>query len=220
MELRSEVGHFLKRLPAAPGPIETSIQTALLLETALRFGQKAHEAFHSAHQSRSIRRCSFRTESALASWSADDRQSGHQRFRGWADAFIAEFYEAHPSACAAAAQQYVAQHYRRQISLPVVAGHAGCTAASLKRRFKDLTGLTLREYQAELRITEALRLLAETDLKIEAIARDVGYSAKKDLYRLVRSRLGCTPLEYRARSRRHPTSAESDANGIRVKVSA
>jgi transcriptional regulator GlxA family with amidase domain len=50
-------------------------------------------------------------------------------------------------------------------------------------------------------LKEALRQLRETDLKVEAVAIDVGYRSKKDFYRIVRVRLGCTPGELRRRPR-------------------
>jgi AraC-like DNA-binding protein len=53
-------------------------------------------------------------------------------------------------------------------------------------------------------LKEALRQLRETDLKIEAVAIDVGYRSKKDFYRMVRVRLGCTPGQLRRQPPRRP----------------
>jgi len=71
----------------------------------------------------------------------------------------------------------------------------------LRRSFKALTGFTIREYQAELRLREALRLLEQSDLKIEAIAHEVGYRSKKGLYQVVHERVGLTPLDFRKHCR-------------------
>lgn len=34
-------------------------------------------------------------------------------------------------------------------------------------------------------------------MKVEAIAAEVGYCSKKDVNRVVKARVGCTPLAYR-----------------------
>ena len=97
------------------------------------------------------------------------------------------------------AEHYLKQHYHERLAVPELAQHLRCSPGYLQRTFKDVTGFTLREYQAELRLREVLRLLESSDLKIEAIARDVGFRSKKDLYRVVQARVGCTPLEFRKR---------------------
>ena len=86
-----------------------------------------------------------------------------------------------------------------RIGVAALARQLRCSRAFLQRTFKESTGLTLREYQVELRLREALRLLEESSLKIESIAGEVGYRSKKDLYRVVQARFGCTPLEVRRR---------------------
>ncbi len=95
------------------------------------------------------------------------------------------------------AEHYLREHYSQKLAVDSLAQHLRCSPTYLQRTFKEVTGFTLREYQSELRLREALRLLEESDLKIEAIARHVGYRSKKDLYKLVQDRVGRTPLEFR-----------------------
>jgi transcriptional regulator GlxA family with amidase domain len=54
----------------------------------------------------------------------------------------------------------------------------------------------------QVRVREAQRLLAESDLTILAIARQCGFEYQEHLGRVFRQRLGISPARYRRTARR------------------
>lgn len=200
-DLRDTAGRFIARLPRPRTPLETLTQKGLLLDLAIQFGYAAHKAFHqhAGPANRSSRRCGFQPAASLGEWPRDSTRSPAEAFHRWASRFGFELQTAHPQACVHGAEYYLRQHYQDRLAVDELAHHLRCSSTYLQRTFKETTGFTLREYQAELRLAEALRLLETSDLKIESIATDVGYRSKKDLYLVVQARVGCTPLEFRKR---------------------
>lgn len=69
------------------------------------------------------------------------------------------------------------------------------------RLLKSQTGMTYTEYLQMLRLERAELLLAHTDNTIEQIAEEVGYHNKGYFYRIFMERNGCTPAQYRRKSR-------------------
>lgn len=200
-DLGETAGRFIKRLRTPRTPLETLTQKGLLLDLAIQFGYAAHQAFHrhAGPRDRSSRRCGFQPAASLGEWPRDSTRSPAEAFRRWASRFGFELQTAHPQACVHGAEYYLKQHYQDRLAVDGLAHRLRCSSTYLQRTFKETTGFTLHEYQAELRLAEALRQLETSDLKIEAIATDVGYRSKKDLYRVVQARVGCTPLEFRKR---------------------
>ena len=221
-DLRATAGRFIARLPPPRTPLETLTQKGLLLDLAVQFGYAAHKAFHrhAGPTDRSSRRCGFQPAASLGEWPRDSTRSPSEAFHRWASRFGFELQTAHPQACVHGAEYHLKQHYQDRLAVGELAQHLRCSPTYLQRTFKETTGFTLREYQAELRLGEVLRLLEVSDLKIEAIARDVGFRSKKDLYRVVQARVGCTPLEFRKRQRsanRKASAAETAHHSTQLK---
>ena len=63
--------------------------------------------------------------------------------------------------------------------------------------FKDISGVTFKEYLILYRITEAKKLLITTDLSISEIAEQVGYINVNNFVKIFRDREHTTPLQYR-----------------------
>ncbi len=76
----------------------------------------------------------------------------------------------------------------------------GVSERSLHRQLGRL-GTCFREERMVVRIEEARRLLGESELKIDAIARKVGYTSHAHFAVLFRDAVGKTPAEYRAETR-------------------
>ena len=134
---------------------------------------------------------------AIDGWPRDLATSPAEAFRRWSRRYADAFRDAHPLSCAREAEMYLKERFRSPMSAINIADQLSCPASFLRRTFKQLTGKSLLEYQSEVRLRAALKLLSETDLKMDAIALEVGYRSKKDLYRVVQAHLSCTPLEYR-----------------------
>ena len=78
-----------------------------------------------------------------------------------------------------------------------VAGKLGMAQSTLRRRFREATGLPPHEFVLQARVNEARRLLGETDYPIKHIAQQLGY---RDVYffsRQFRRFAGVPPALYR-----------------------
>lgn len=88
-----------------------------------------------------------------------------------------------------------------RLSLAAMAHEAGLSVSAFSRAFRGATGLTAGAWLIEQRMKVAERLLVDTDLSMESVARDAGISGAAHLAQLFRARRACTPGEFRARSR-------------------
>jgi hypothetical protein len=65
--------------------------------------------------------------------------------------------------------------------------------------FKREFGISLREYRTRARVLNAAKLVADSDVKIEAIAAVAGFRSKRNFYKAFRQVMGGTPSEFRRR---------------------
>ena len=96
-------------------------------------------------------------------------------------------------------QAWLADH--RAVARPVeeMAHHSGLAERSLKRRFRNATGLRPLDYVQHLRIEHAKRLLEAGEQSIEDIAWQVGYEDPAFFRRLFRRLTSLAPGAYRRR---------------------
>ena len=92
---------------------------------------------------------------------------------------------------------YVEQHLHSRLSLQEAARDLGVCMFSLSRMFKRYVGIGFQEYIIHRRMADAKALLENTDLKVEAIARRVGFADISTFYRNFRLATGLSPREYR-----------------------
>jgi AraC-like DNA-binding protein len=93
-------------------------------------------------------------------------------------------------------------------SLEHVANVARLERSYFSFYFHKAVGLTFTEWDARVRIEEAKRLLADSDVHIGVIAMRVGYGDLTTFGRNFRKRVTCSPSEYR---RQRCQAAESAA---------
>lgn len=96
---------------------------------------------------------------------------------------------------------YLKQHYSQPLSLEQISRNCGMSVSSFTAKFKRITGQTLLEYKHDLQIKAACRLLAERELKIAAVAQEVGFKDTSFFYKLFRKKVGVTPSAYIKRKR-------------------
>ena len=96
---------------------------------------------------------------------------------------------------------HVAVHYAEPLSLSALAKEKGYSVPYLSALFKKRMGTGFQQYLIRTRITEACRLLANTDKKILDIAADVGYSDSNFFYETFRRIMGKSPREFRREMR-------------------
>jgi AraC-like DNA-binding protein len=82
------------------------------------------------------------------------------------------------------------------------------TAVRLARIFRTETGISVHEYLTRLRLHRATHLL-QAGMKVEAVARSVGYRSKKNFYRQFQRRFGRTPETFRRLSLPRPMPAST-----------
>ena len=70
----------------------------------------------------------------------------------------------------------------------------------LSRAFRAETGRLLSAVLKERQIEEAQFLLTQTDMNLAEIAQRAGFGTINTFFRLFRTRVGCTPEQYRRKS--------------------
>lgn len=87
-----------------------------------------------------------------------------------------------------------------QVTLARLSEKLGYSEAYLSRKFKEIAGISFREYLWGRRLAFALKRLRDTDEGILEIALGHGFSSHEAFTRAFRDAYGLTPSEYR----RHP----------------
>lgn len=98
--------------------------------------------------------------------------------------------------------QYINSNYRSQKVLDEFCKKYHFTPQYISRRFKQETGLTIRDYQQKVRMEKCCELLAGSDMSVSDIAQQVGYNDIKFFNELFKRMLKMTPREYRKMSSR------------------
>lgn len=93
--------------------------------------------------------------------------------------------------------EYIHMHYMEQINLKQVAEKFFVNAAYLGRAFQKATGVNFNQYLNDLRITEAKKLLLQTDKLVYEIANDVGYTESKYFIMKFIQNVGKSPTDFR-----------------------
>lgn len=94
------------------------------------------------------------------------------------------------------------QYARPRVTLQELAGKVGVSERHLGRLFQRSMGQSFHSYLRELRIDRAVALLCESAYDVKGVAGMAGYSDTSYFIRDFREQLGCTPLEFRAKSQR------------------
>ena len=93
--------------------------------------------------------------------------------------------------------EYIDAHFAEDISVSSVAAVFDLSANYLSTLFKKESGIRFTDYVTMRRVTEAKRLLRETNLQVKEIAERTGYYTASHFIRIFVKSEGVTPLEYR-----------------------
>jgi len=120
------------------------------------------------------------------------------------------------------ARVVVARHYRRQLTLEVVAGALHSSPRQLQRAYTLFGEITFQEDLFARRMAAAARLLAEQPaIPVRDVARLVGYRQASHFARAFRSSHGLSPARFRARARAgraHGHGAALRRDGLELRV--
>lgn len=110
--------------------------------------------------------------------------------------------------------EYIDGHYTEEITLTEIAGHFNMSAKYFCRFFKAHFRKTFVEYLNDVRIEIALRLLAAPNASVTKTAIACGFSNMSYFTRIFKSKIGCTPSQYK----KYLTSKEKDNKQISDKI--
>jgi transcriptional regulator GlxA family with amidase domain len=94
-------------------------------------------------------------------------------------------------------EEYLREHFDRDISVDALAKRSGMGPRNFIRRFKTATGRVPGAYLQMLRIAAAKELLEQGARSIQAVASKVGYDDLAFFRALFKRHTGMTPAEYR-----------------------
>ena len=95
------------------------------------------------------------------------------------------------------AVEYIKENYAKDLNMAVVSNDLSMNYSLFSYSFKEYTGCNFVSYLKEIRMKEAKRLLADTDLKIIEISQKVGYDNEKHFMKMFKATCGVSPTEYR-----------------------
>ena len=85
----------------------------------------------------------------------------------------------------------------RSLDVAALAQTLGMSTRSLRRRFKELHGITPQDFHVRTRIKEAMALLRTSSARVNEIAEALGYADVHQFYRMFKKVIGATPTAYR-----------------------
>lgn len=96
-------------------------------------------------------------------------------------------------------ENYIHNHIPEDLSLTRMAELVYLNPYYLSRLYKKLAGITLTDYVIHIRIEKAKELLRGTNLKVNEIAREIGFDSSAYFTRFFKRLTKMTPIEYRER---------------------
>jgi len=93
--------------------------------------------------------------------------------------------------------EYLRLNYAERITVEQATQLVHMSQAQFMKVFKKVSGMTFVAHVTRVRITQALRLLRETDLTIAEIAAQTGFSDQSYFDRRFRQAFGKSPREWR-----------------------
>src|SRR5262245_39474095 len=86
---------------------------------------------------------------------------------------------------------------RRQVSLSEVANLVNLSSSRRRHSFKEETGMSLKQYQKQLRMLKAKELLEDSFLSIKEIMIETGILDRNHFTRSFRAMFGTNPSQHR-----------------------
>ncbi|GAB4189746.1 MAG: hypothetical protein Tsb002_17110 [Wenzhouxiangellaceae bacterium] len=100
---------------------------------------------------------------------------------------------------------YLSRHYAKPCPLPQLASAVGSSPFHLNRLFRRHTGISLHQYQLQLRLRHALDRIDQGDSRLTDLALDLGFSSPSHFSRCFRQQFHCPPSAWQ--QQRQPAPA-------------
>lgn len=94
-------------------------------------------------------------------------------------------------------QTYLNENFDSDFSIETLGRTYGLSSRYVRKKFRELTGMSCRKYVTMLRIAKARALLWETEKSITEIAMQTGFNSAQYFCRVFQEYTGMTPGEYR-----------------------
>ncbi|MEK3916566.1 AraC family transcriptional regulator [Paenibacillus sp. FSL H7-0331] len=101
----------------------------------------------------------------------------------------------HDAAGISKAIHYVKANYTRTLSVEEIARAGGMSPSTLHHKFKSVTALSPIQYQKQLRLQEARRILLTDDTDVTSTAFEVGYESLTQFNREYKRFFGLPPMK-------------------------
>jgi len=101
-------------------------------------------------------------------------------------------------------QEYIEANCHKPLKVDDAATHMYMSTSQFFRRMRQETGTTFVERLTQVRIERAQQMLRETNLTSRAIANYLSFKSPNHFQYLFRSRVGCTPMQYRRQFLNNP----------------
>ncbi len=98
-------------------------------------------------------------------------------------------------------KSYIDLNYREEINLEKLGELFYFQPGTISKYFKMECGINIKKYINTVRISNALGLLEKSDISIEAVAAEVGYSNVNTFLRQFNEMMQISPLQYRKKHR-------------------
>ncbi len=132
--------------------------------------------------------------------SAPHRQGGQAQF-------IKSAIRADNEALSGSFLRWLSEHIDEPLTLAQLVSHEHVSERSLVRKFRQDTGLSVFDWIARERVTQAKSLLETTSLRVSEIAAMVGFGSAESLRRNFEKIAGISAVNYRSMFRSAPVPA-------------
>ena len=105
---------------------------------------------------------------------------------------------AHDGPCIATAKNFILAYASEPLHLRDVAEHIHVSTHYFCKFFKKASGMGFSEFLGRVRVENAKRSLAVSDLPIHEVANQAGFGSLSQFNRTFHRHVGCSPKEYRA----------------------
>ncbi len=96
-------------------------------------------------------------------------------------------------------KDYIARHYGEDLTLEALSARFALNPSYFSSLFHQKTGIRYKDYLTRIRVTEAKRLLINSDLKICEISQQVGFTDVRYFSQVFLKATGVLPKDYRSR---------------------